>query len=467
MIDLMKILSCTYDKTYLRYSLVHRDKAILSGLIKLEDREPELVASLLKKKLGKSSYEMVVTSLPAKKTYYKAIQFPFNSQKKISEALQFQIEALPIDLPNAIVSTHRNGARVEVFSIAKSEIDQLLLSFDRLRLDPEWMTSQLQGLFRYASSLSEPHNLVLHIDDTTTTLMFIENGSIGKTFYISHGASSLSEEVQKEELIQLDPSKLKEVERLLIRYLEFIKSEYKVTSFRLIKSGYATKCHLLEGIEGVEIGEQNFYAVEIGSAFDVIKNDSQTIQFRKGEYAPQEQIKALKKGVTRLIALGAFAVIFLLFTSVTLQKKRVTSLEKGVKSMLCQAGLHSLSDEIKVSSGGELSIVLEDLGYFLTKQKGFYDISASPPRVYETLAEMGDLLGDTPLNEVVAYRYELKKYPTLDSPKKKYVVELELQFSSDHNTAQFVEKAKKHYAKKTEQKVEINEFENRVQFILS
>jgi type IV pilus assembly protein PilM len=128
--------------------------------------------------------EILVTALPTDRLTQRHLRFPFAGQKRVSQAIAYEIdEELPIPISSAVVAHEQVLARpdqteVLVVLAARADVEQHLAAWQRMELEPRIVESEGSSLanLTHHLGLSDAARLVLDVGHSKTNLVLLLDG---------------------------------------------------------------------------------------------------------------------------------------------------------------------------------------------------------------------------------------------------------------------------------------------------
>ena len=356
--------------------------------------------------LGSNTVELV-SALSADQVMIRVISLPVKQMRQAKKAADYQIEELfPFKRDEAsILHVYRKtskGLEATLVGYQNTVLCQHLQAMKALGIDPDWTSSVVHGLRRFAEVFAQEMGpfVVFHVGWEETCLLFITENVLQKTVSIPLGYRHLLDLLPSIEEPQITRAVLEQAfcegkgqktpfyeqvcsfEQKLRRVVEFFTQGCQdlenLPVFytgadvvgRFLAREVFDEVQRVRMIPHLEFDNDHLldYAVAIGLCLDVIEQDRYTMQLRKGVFEP-ERIKTYTWQSCKRIALLSFVsscVLFLGFQGITgvqkwqLQKKALTLVEQVQEHPSTYPQLSSLQS---------IAGVKRDLAKLLSKQK--------------------------------------------------------------------------------------------------
>ncbi len=364
----------------------------------------------------KNSSYTLVTGIDSWNLFLREFSFTLRFKRQILSILPFQIESqFPYPQNELILSPifYKNGANttVSLFAVTQEQLKQHLHYFQHLKFDPDLVSSTPHALLRYATHFFKdyPSTIVYHLGQEKSSYIVISEGKILLSQTENFGASSTSLESFEKDLERVCSyirKKCPSIQKLILTgesydHLPFLAKVFS-SHFTLLES-------------------KEKYALPIGLCLDALKQDQKSLQLRTGPFiAARRATKRKARIKTYLIA----AACLFLFTCIGGQY----CLKKKEKEALAE-----FSAIFPIAKERSLEDALADFELSLSKNKVPFSFSLTVPRVSDTLAWLSShpkLQSKEDSIEISHIRYQLMKYPQLDSPSAPYEARVELEFST-------------------------------------
>jgi len=303
---------------------------------------------------------LLTTGLDGYEVLLRNLYLPLTKEKDIQEAFIFQAEPLlpyPIDqaiLTKQTLNQSSEGTSLVVISVKKETMQAHLDQWQQLGIQPEKVACLQTALCQFATTFvnSEKKIICLHIQDTSTTAVLINEGKIIASFSQQEGFNLLKEAYIKD----LASDEQKSTDEITLQGLDFLTIDEKLPTLttallrlkRMVAKMYFAldkelKNIPLEGIlftgEGIQFngltevlfndlptsliqivevavkGKYNAkellnFAVPIGLALHALPFQTDAIDFRQNEYVYPKPLKRLFK------PLGVYLVGMLILSTV-------------------------------------------------------------------------------------------------------------------------------------------------------
>lgn len=419
------------DKSCLRWvSLLKKGEKVVIDVcetIKLDLPEVDAQA-IIASKCGKNNFESV-TGIEGKDLLIRKLKTELKSKRVIQKALPFQLETLiPYSLDDLSLLPFYRKDEIRFFALPKTLLQKHLGLFQHYGIDPEWVSSHANALMRFAQLIApqKVSYLIVHVGLEHTTLVSVIEGGINGCVTVHLGAADLEQEQFQ-----------KEVDRAIC----FLFKERSVSDFLL--TGHADEISFLsewssiecESYQGIDFSRLKQYAIPIGLGLDVLKQDSQSVQFRQGKLMHRRQCASIKRkvfvGATLCLmfaGLGFFQTERLLEAHRDRLENEVVLFAKEHKRDIPKLDAGALWQQKDLQ--GKLTLLKKKVSSKIDRA-GYYKTS---PRVSDLLV----FLSTHPMLkegiEIKGIRYSLEKYPKIQSPRDPYLVKVHLDFESADQT---------------------------------
>ncbi len=419
------------DKSCLRWvSILKKEGKIAIDaceIIKLD--LPTLDAhAIISAKYGKNNFESV-TGVEGKDFLIRKLQTELKSKRAIQKALPFQLEELiPYSLEDISLLSFYGKGKVCFFALSNTLLQKHLGSFQVYGIDPEWVSSHPNALMRFAQLIApqKVSYLVVYVGLEYTTLVSVIEGEVGGCVTVNLGAADVEQEQFQ-----------KEVDRAVC----FLFKERPVSDFLL--TGHADKISVLskwssiacDSYQGIDFSQLKQYAIPIGLALDVLKQDSHSVQFRKGTLMHRRLCVSMKRKVFVGVALCLMlAGLGFLQTKSLLEEHRgflKTELLLLAKQHKCDIPTLDANARWQQKDFQGMLRILKEKVSSKMDQAGYYKTS---PRVSDLLLFLSTHPKLQEGIEIKGVRYSLEKYPKIQSPRDPYLVKVHLDFESPNQT---------------------------------
>lgn len=419
----------------------------------------------------------VVTGLEAGEVFIRTLQMKLFDKRKVLAALPFQLEGLvPFPLSEAFIipqisrQTQDSSSRVQIFALKDRNVQFHLEKMKAFDLDPDVVSSAPCALIRYFSYFyrTHPDAYLFYFGAEGSAALCFANGKMEASYPFSFGMekliqslaldcpelsrSELLEKVYSIELNEATPSSsphffetLFQLQREIDRILSFFQTKPYGKSQKIIISGSFSsfskfrdffKASLPDSFELIaspafgpyDESTIESFALPIGLALDGASNDEQSLQLRQRMFLSERAFH--KKARSLVMYFGACAALSLsLFFSCHLYTAKK---EKTLKA-LC----HSYFPDSTSTGdlGAQVAVIEKKLG----KQKKSSALILPMPNVSEVLSWLSthpnlsrgpDSLVNLDLIEIKHVRYQIVKYPKINSPMVAPIIKVELEFNS-------------------------------------
>ena len=442
------ILGISLENKLIQTALLKKEegKISLEAVKEFPESEDFVKQLYLKMPLASQDSLMITTSLSSEHILFRTLSLPLAERKKALAALPFQLETLlPFPLEGSACSVHlsplgKKAFYASVFATSKTALSNHLDHLKSLHFNPDCVGCDPSALYRLFQFLFPEKTAlnIFHFGKTRSCCILILDGQIvtTKTLHIGSLKILKGASFEKEKI-----SLKKEIERLFLYLKE--KNISGIESPWLILEDPQHPFSCKEFWEDLPLcplenlpfkpSELNSYAIPIGVALDSLKNDSQTVQFLKGEWTPKHHEEKRKKNALRFVFLSvACALLIALGGSALLNKKKKIlseQLKTALPASLSSEPLHSLSDWEEVLWKWENSLGQKKLPFpFLPTVPSVSDFLAwlsSHPCL--STSEGGKKEGIS----ITRLRYHLYKHPILTEQGGDYAVKIDLELKAD------------------------------------
>jgi hypothetical protein len=389
-----------------------------------------------------SSKPFIVSGLSSADVLLKQVEWKLPSKKGMRQALQYQMESQSF-LPPTETLFLPQMAKIDgksflhTFLTTKKALKTHLDFLSSYSIDPEQISMTAQALWRFAKECCQIEScLLLHIGCKTTTCLLAEDGVLLGFHSLSLGKEHLKDKTQI-------ASFKKELSKTFYSFLR--EDLIEATAFPLLLSGYTEE--LFGSIKDALVSyhssvipvkeEWKLHAVAIGFALEGLSKDGKSLQFRKGDFIPQSQLKKLGKRAFTFLAANLLFASSLLFFGV----KEI----KNQKGMLSDALLQAVETDAKL-----FERLTPDTGLWeenLTSWQKALKREAKPLLYLSKNPKVADILSWLVSHPLLSeakwknFHYELSQYPKLGSAQEPLIakVELEIEFSSQASARKFHE----------------------------
>ncbi len=420
------------------------------------------------------SAQRIATGIELHEIVFRSLILPLKARRKVLDALPFQLETiLPFPVDGTIIcpflkSADQHSTCVSIIATSKDIVKKHLSDWAAVDIRPDVVTCVPLALFRLARFLylDQKDLLFFHFGEHKISCIVIQEGQLTLSQSIRLGIADLAEalaltfpdKTEKERQTQLySPVKpystlasfqerLKgELERMSI----FIKEKLRIPEeapampWALIgefSSSPALKEMWVKIFSDVPLPLDNRAIAEeslhshghaIGFALDALASDGRRIQFLQGEFIPVHHLLTRKK--TSLI----YAASCILLTAIVALSSTL-ALQKSTRALSDKLiSCFPSSMEKKSLSISEIELELFKSEQSLSKQKNGFPFFLTLPKVSEVLAWLSThsafATADGLLKEgidIKSLRYQLVKFPTLDTPSTPYHAIIDIEFTA-------------------------------------
>lgn len=369
----------------------------------------------------------VVSGISGLDLFLRKLHIPLKDQRKILEALPFQLESLiPISEEAPIVCPlfrplSKQMTAVTIVATSEEALLSHLKKLKELDIVPGVVSCAPTALMRFGRWAQKEASKILHFE--------LKDQKISCVIY--EGTEILLSQTLPECL----PCELSiELEKLSV----FLKQKgviddntpWLVTGAKecadLIASHFPGK--MLE----MQEEDASLFAVSIGLALDALAEDLSSVQFCQKKFTPEPTAVRRKKHILSYAAfcLGAAALLAIGGGVILGQKERAlaTSLRGYLSGPLAESSLDSTR---------EIEQTLYDWENSLKGQRNAFAFLPNVPKVSDVLAWLsvhsafaGENGGQKDGIEIQSFHYSLNKYPKIGETTSPYVASVELEFSS-------------------------------------
>lgn len=367
----------------------------------------------------KKSYTLV-TGIDSWNLFLREFSFNLRFKREILSILPFQMESqFPYPLDQLILAPifHKkkeSTTAVSLFAVTKEHLSEHLQYFQNsLGIDPDIVSSIPNALFRFATHFfpNHPSIIVYHLGLEKSSYIAISDGKILLSQTQNFGALS---------------SQLDSFEKDLERVCSYIKKKCPPSITELVLAGedhghlpFLSKIfsHYFTLLESKEMA-----AIPIGLCLDALQQDHKSMQFRAGSFISEKRAQKRAARIKTFLVASA-CLFFIIFTSghFLIKKK-----EKQIFSTLNT--VYDCPDE------DSLETALTQLESSLSKNKTTpFSFSLTVPKVSDLLVWLSShpkLKSAEGEAQILGLRYQLMKYPQLESPSIPYEARVELEFST-------------------------------------
>lgn len=376
----------------------------------------------------KNSY--IVSGVDGQDLLIRHLKTPLKNTRALYKTLPFQLESLiPYPLSDVVIKPIYNRKEKETealfFIVSKKNLYRHISTLQKNGIDPEWTSAVPMALYRFASFYCPKlSNLVVfHIGEIKIQLVSIRNHTIASHLTLHIGAKDFSD---SKAVIRLR----KEVDRAFCffahkegeseeREVLFCGEKAKEIEVLLKNSqGLIPIQSDIEKYGGFSPDAIRSYAIPIGLAIEVLKNDQKSIQFRQNKFISKRTFKILKRQwLLGGIYAGTLFLLTFAFSELYYKKK------EQVLSAQLEELIHTYQEEIQplksIKRKKPLKEALGEVKRAILSAKKQENIFVSPPLISDVLA----FLSSHPKLEGIEIKqidYELKSYPSLDHPQENY-----------------------------------------------
>lgn len=455
----MRIIGIHFDPPFIRASLITKGRLGIE-IIALKSaslHSPNDVKQLYTKNFT----GRIASALPTKDFLIRSLDLQGISGKHAEEAIAFQAEAASHLNPEEIITVPlikgKKGTETLLITASKEGLRHHLAELDKLGIDPDAVSTIPSALYHFARwkfpDLAEGY--ILDIGSYETTCVWIEKGELKKSHSIPIGAETLVAalfEDRKKVLLRKEiEGAAKQIDLLLLKpglnpHLTSVLSELRQEigkifySFSreekkplLVTGRVDTFIHLKEFLvaesENLLTQEEQTFAVTIGLALEQMSPDS--LQLRRAEFFPKKNWSRIGIYASTLLA-ASFCLSALLF---------------GFALWSSHCKKTEMIHSFQLSGKGSIEDRIDQWIASVETNNKEYPYILQAPKVAEVLT----WLSSHPLLEQMKkeadpidlreLRYELVKFPKIDSLKEPYLakVEIEFRFKNAMNARKFHE----------------------------
>ncbi len=395
-------------------------------------------------KLSSFLDQNVTTGVGSQDVLIRQIETPLKKRSDLKRTLPFKLESLipyPLNEVNVkpLYISRGKETLATFYALPHEALSAHIESWREFGVDPIWVSSESQALYRYATFLDPSLTTfqIVHVGRSECQLVSISEGVIQAHTKIQVGQNDFVKAlgVEREDqpnLRDIDAAALPDLSALVER---FERELDRALHFHSTKGGggeflYAGESGNAQGIEalirsyfpesgrksGLEEGGYGPFAIPIGLALDNLKRDHHSLQFRTGALASERQMHRVKRRFG--LALGCcFALtLFTYFSLNYMTEKRRGELVSHTDTFVELYAPH-------IDGVGKVKGSLEEKLQMLEKKlrlpkKGIKTYSITP-----SVQDLFSALSKHPLLDGIKIQgltYELIDYPTLENPTHSY-----------------------------------------------
>jgi hypothetical protein len=439
----------------------------------------QLKRRLLKESRYKTDSVVVVSALTPEEVFVKKLSFPFKRKRLVMKALPFQMEKLlPFSEEHvttvAEIITKKKESDVVLYTFFNETLQSHLQDIKTIGFESDRVSTVAAGLSRFKSFFAHDQKVatILYFGWEKSYVVHVAESDVKYSLVVDVGFKMIIDAAREDhptiEDIEFDFIKseigkyfkkellsgavrevLEKFRKGLFRSFEYIKKKEGLEHLAVLHLGYNgiseeilmnmtdISSSSIEISPHLEFGRQQLrsYAIEIGLALDYSQKNEESLQFRTGEFASSKHVSRIKRKIKIFLGLSAIcsAVALAAVTTVFIKKESlirdrfnyIVTLggENPVEYKGIQKGLFFAGDFQR-----EVDFFLEKIKWH--KQEGVF--LSEPFLVSSCLQEIKKEIKPKEIH------YELVAYPTVDKPKEKFIVKLDVLFE-----AHSLEEAKK------------------------
>ncbi len=395
---------------------------------------------------------VVVSGIDTPHVLVRPLEINLTKEADIQSVLDFQIEPLiPYEIQEAItaatpIEKREESTLLTVVAVRKSIVAEHLQKLETLNMDVEVVSATPLALASFTRLLAPSNELqcLVHISQTTTTCILIQNHHLVASHSIPLGAQNVSQ----------DPSTLALLRQELTKTLfalsqhlkdkklsEVIATGTPIPSLSPLPFKLVAPTPLDDKTSTADLQE---FAVALGLA---INGSNESLNLRKQEFAYPRPWKRLKRKaltclfLSLLLAVTAFGggKVFIHHQEQKLQTQYLTllttseyTLESFEKEYRKQLNLSPLKTPLLLGSLTEQEIVSRSalLEKTFKQPSTIFPLFPDVPRVGDVLAWISNnpLFANKEEHALIdTFTYTLVKRPQADRPKDPYQVRVEIQ----------------------------------------
>lgn len=419
----------------------------------------------------------IATGLEPSEVFIRILQMKLLDKRKVLAALPFQLEGLvPFPLEEALIASQvmkepgSASSRVQVTAVKQQLVQGHLEKMGLFDVDPDFVSSIPSSLCRYYSYFypGHPEVFLFYFGTTQSAALCFSSSKLEFSYPFSFGIENLVQALSqdhpllnRQELLEkaystdlqgISPSNsphlfeaLFDLQKEIDRIISYFQSKpsgkntinvllagsfSSFSKFRdFFKHSLPSYFAMMESPSFGPYDESTLesYATAIGLALDAAINDGNSLQLRQKQFLSQQTFrKRVRSLIFYYAACASLAACLFVSSQMFLSKK-----EKTIKSLY--------SSYFPEESSSDLSVQINALEKRMGKQKKSSALVLSAPTVSEVLAWLSthpvltrntDSLIDIDLIEMRHVRYQILKYPTLNSPTTLPAIKIELEFNS-------------------------------------
>lgn len=195
-----RITLCQFSSNWRGAQLLNHHTASVHNSDDPKDLAKNIVATIDRHNLRSDQYRL---SLPTHVAMLRDWNFPFNSPKQISQALEFELEQeIPFSLEEVITDIHfgtkaPQNRNVISASIHKNFLETLITELQTHDIDPQQVTIHAFALAKAAGKIcSKTPTLLAHVDAESTQLICLENNTPYTVSQIPYGMHHIKKALQ-------------------------------------------------------------------------------------------------------------------------------------------------------------------------------------------------------------------------------------------------------------------------------
>ncbi len=396
-----------------------KDGLINLQSIDIEQSNSSNVKPLYIARKKKRKNALIVSGLDAKDVLIKT-SFIKSNKPLSKKAEKLQLESLTsLDAKSIIYAAyhHQEAKKLKFFITKKVLLKKHLDRLSHINIDPDHVTSNSKALFRFIKYISEKTTtcVICHIGSNKTTCVYIKNNEILSNHVIKMGNNHEKLGNLKEQINNTYNSFLQKEDEKNVPILitGIINNEH-------LYPLYAKKISISSEIEALLK-----YAISIGLCLDALQQDCYSLQFRKEEFTNTHLLQKIgKKGIIFSLLFLFFTLCFYFSSEYFLDKKENTlslQLNHIIKTD------HKLLNQPISIDYLNLDEKIEAFEKKLNKETKEFPYFLLNPKVTEVLYWLNNHSFLTNA-EIISFKYELEKYPTIFTEKEPYIAKIELEF---------------------------------------
>jgi len=457
----MRIIGVYLDYPFVRASLIITGRR---GIEVLALKSAPLHAPADVKQLYMKNFTgRIASGLSARDFLIRSLELKTVTGKHVEQAIAFQAEATSHFNPGEIITVPLLGGKKDkavealLITASKEALKHHLAELAKLGIDPDAVSIVPSALCHFARwkfpNIADA--FILNLGSHETTCVWMENGRLKRAHAIAVGAETLIAalfEDRKKVLLRKEiEGAAKQIDLLLLKpglnphlttaladlrreigkiFYSFAREEKKPVIITGRTDAFIhLKEFLVEESENSMTLEERAFAVPIGLALE--QNDPNSLQLRRAEFFPQRNWGRMGIYASALLAvsfaLSIFLFVFALWSSHCKKKEMIDSFQLAGKGSVEQR-IDNWIASIETHN--------KEYPYILQVPKVAEVLSwLSTHPLLERLRKEDDPID---LREV---RYELVKFPKIESLQEPYLakVEIEFRFKNAMNARKFHE----------------------------